>query len=134
MIQKLIHTNDFKPPPGIADYGNSNQLPTPYVEIVEDEFIWYTHQLPRFIEYRQITSLWPTMREAHIQWHYDYGLAIIRPVNWQSGEPHPTYVDKVQYFYLGCFHRWEERPTREMHHHHSVCVKCGAERHTDSSG
>ena len=134
-MQKIVYANDFEQPPGITNLGGFNEMPQPFKEIDINQYIRFTHNTPQYLEYRQVYNLpnYNTMRVVNISWYHNYGIAVLRPLEWKIQEGKIIYTEPFRYFLLGCDHQWEETDKSRGFDHHYRCKLCKTEEWNNSS-
>ena len=141
-----VSSDEFKKPVWITKMHGKYNLPEPFEEITESDFIHYFPVCPpRFIEYRQVMV--KGYLDCDIYWFGEYAIAIVFPTDWTiDNRLHSgiRYKKRLKFFYVGCKHEYEELSPKEaamygIKHfgccwHVVRCKKCGYIMAYDSSG
>lgn len=124
--------------------GNYNHMPTPFLEITENEYIHRTGEsFPQYLWYQQITNLPGEHRVVSLTFakHGDTVYAKSSPSDWrcasakekEAGEYSIIYTKPARYFKIGCNHEYKEKTIGNCLHKW-CCLKCGYVKIVDSSG
>lgn len=130
----------------LEDFGTYNKMPTPFIEIDENDYIILTRpHIPKYIEYRQVLDIpdTSTMLSIQIYWYHNFAIAIVYPGNWGLEDGKVKYHTGLRYFRIGCKHNFrkltrKECLNREIEHygmcyHVYECENCGVIEAYDSS-
>lgn len=123
--------------------GHYNHMPTPFVEITENEYMHRTGgSVPEYQWHQQITDIpgVKTMMSLTFFKFKDNVYAVSAPSAWrcatpeekEAGEYSIIYTQPRRYFRIGCIHEYKEK-TLSKCFHEWTCVKCGFSKKVDSS-
>jgi len=150
-MQKIVHCNQEKLEYAyLQDFGGFNDLPTPYREISQHEWIHLTMSYcPKYRAFRQVKlEDEKVFKNCRIEFYHDYALALLYPNSWHAGKDEfgadtIIWEDKLRYFRIGCQHKWNELTPQECHQkgishsgqcwHVLECQKCNITTAYDSS-
>lgn len=130
----------------LKDFGTYNIMPTPCIEIDENDYIILTQlYVPNYIEFRQVLNIpdASTILSTQIYWYYNFAIAIVYPDNWGLERDKVKYDTGLRYFRIGCEHDFRELTRKEclnreidhygMCYHVYECENCGVIEAHDSS-
>jgi len=136
-MQKFVRCEeaDFPKYKYLNELGEFNEMPQPFRQIDENEYINLTrNQVPEFREYRQIVLGNPCVSEVNIYYYPQCAVAIAYPDNWHSKDGRVTWNEGLRYYRIGCNHQWRDMTEDERHQrdirlyrgdHAKVCDSCG---------
>jgi hypothetical protein len=140
-MKKLVDTADKIVAPWLKDFGNYNNMPKPFSEITVDEYIHLKGNIVNYYEHRHISH--GNIGSIHIEWFYDFGLAVRYPTIWKPENNKIIYKEPIKYYKIGCNHSFVELSYNECKEssiphfgrcwHVYKCTICGTVNSADSS-
>jgi len=124
--------------------GHYNHMPTPFVEITENEYVHRTSDsLPECQWHQQVTNLPGESQMVSLTFikFKENVYAKSSPSGWrcataqekEAGEYSIIYTKPARYFRIGCNHEYTDKMIG-ICLHELTCSKCGYSRMVDSSG
>ena len=105
-MQKIVHIGETKIKiSGVTNFGEYNDIPTPFREIDLNEYISLSGQCANYRDFRQVP--WPNgpYRNLHIDWYSSYGIGLLYPSNWKLIDNKVIWKEHLIYLLLGCEHK-----------------------------